>query len=341
MSKSYWLGIDLSKQGFDAGAVDPTHPVQEWARIPGASFSFTAEGVEALVSWCAIRKVTARTLAGVYVESTGRHSRRFAAALAGRLGPVCIVNPAHAKSFRNSLGIKDKTDRVDARVLALFGRTMRPEPQPERTEAYRELQDLSRLHQALQEQCQANEQRLQDGPESAMVRTVLEAMIAQQQTQLKRVETEMDRAIASDPSLQADVRRACTVVGVGLATARVVFAELGNLRAYGRNEVTAAAGLFPKHFLSGTSVHKKARLAKGGGARVRKALYMASLSARRFDPNLSALADRLVRRTPDPLKPKAALGAVMRKLLLRIRAVVVSGKDYDRHYRPGAVAATV
>lgn len=341
MSKSHWLGIDLSRQTFEVAAVDAETPTRAWARIPGASFAFTPEGAEALVSWCAARGLTAETLSGVCVESTGRLSRRWVALLAGRLGAVCIVNPAQVKAFGKGLGLKDKTDRVDARVLALFGRTTRPAPSAVRRDAYRELQELSRLHQALQEQCQANAQRLQDSPESATARAILQETIEEQRAQVARLETAMDQAIAQDEGLQADVRRACTVVGVGPATARVVFGELGDLRAYGRNEVTGAVGMFPKHFDSGASVHKKARLAKGAGARVRKALYMAALSARRHDPSLSALADRLERRPRDPLKPLGALGAVMRKLLLRMRAVVVSGKDYDRHDHPGAPAPAV
>jgi transposase len=341
MSKSYWLGIDVSKQAFEAAAVDAETPTQAWARIPGGSFAFTPEGAEALVAWCAARGLTAETLSGVCVESTGRLSRHWVQLLAGRLGAVCIVNPAQVKAFGKGLGLKDKTDRVDARVLALFGRTTRPVPAAVRGEAYRELQELSRLHQALQEQCQANAQRLNDGPASVTARAVLQETIEAQRAQLARLETAMDAAVAQDEGLRTDVQRACTVLGVGPATARVVFGELGDLRAYGRNEVAGAVGLFPKHFDSGTSVHKKPRLAKGAGARVRKALYMAALSARRYDPSLSALADRLERRPRDPLKPLGALGAVMRKLLLRIRAVVVSGKDYDRHYQPGAPAPAV
>lgn len=341
MSKSYWLGIDVSKHTFEAAVVDAETPARAWAELPGAPFALTPEGLTALVAWCAARGLTPQTLSGVCVESTGRLSRRFETLLAGRLGAVCIVNPARAKAFGKSLGIKDKTDRVDARVLALFARTTRPLPAPARRAAYRELQELSRLHQALQAQYQANAQRLQDGPESAAVRAVLEDTLEAQRAQVARLEAAMDAVIAKDEGLCADVRRACTVVGVGPATARVVFAELGDLRGYRRNELSAAVGLFPKHVDSGISVHQKARLAKGPGARVRKALYMASLSARRHDPSLHALADRLEHRARDPLKRLGALGAVMRKVLLRIRAVVVSGQDYDRNYRPGAVARAV
>lgn len=123
-----------------------------------------------------------------------------------------------------------------------------------------------------------------------------------------------------------------TIPGVGAKTTRVLLAHFGDLREYSRNELVCLAGLYPKQFQSGTSVRKKPKLAKGGGARIRAALYMAALTARRFCPHLKIFAQRLAEKG---LSNMAILGAVMRKLLLLVRALVVSGKDYQADYGKG------
>ena len=107
---------------------------------------------------------------------------------------------------------------------------------------------------------------------------------------------------------------------------------MGDLAEYTRSEIVGYAGLYPVDFESGSSVHKLPHLAKGGGGRVRRVLYMAAMSARRYCPQLKAFADRLESQGKKKL---VVLAAVMRKLLLLIRALVVTGHDYDPNYQPG------
>ena len=232
-------------------------------------------------------------VAGVCLESTGRLSARWAVGLTGRVGPVSIVNPALPNAHRTALGIRDKHDRVDACVLALFAKATQPRPTVCRSAARQELSELYRLHQALQGQCQANEQRLADEPMSSFVCTTLRKTIRALRRQIERLEKKMDAVIGEDPDLDKDARRMQTIPGVGRKTAWVVLAEFDDLREYRRNELVALAGLFPKEHTSGTSVHKKARLAKGGGGRVRKTLYLCALSAKGHNPQLRRFAQRL------------------------------------------------
>ena len=120
-----------------------------------------------------------------------------------------------------------------------------------------------------------------------------------------------------------------TIPGVARKTVRATIAMFGDLRQYKRNEIVALAGLYPDEFLSGTSVHRKSKLVKGGGARLRGCLYMGTLTSRRKCPQLRAFADRLEGRG---MHDKAMLCALMRKTLLLMRALVISETDYCEDY---------
>lgn len=326
MSKHVWIGIDVGKQSFWAAVAGPGQGVEAWTSLPARAFDHDRAGLDAFVRWVEDQGLGAAEVAGLCLEATGRLSTRWADWLNDRLGAVSIVNPAWPDAFRKSLGIRETHDRIDACVLALFGKTTRPQPTVRLSPARAELRELFRSHQALQADEQAYQQRLDDGPTSAGARTAYNRVIAALRRQLDRLEAAMDQLIARDPALCVDAPRMLTITGVGPKTVRVILAEFDDLRRYTRNQLVALAGLFPKEHTSGTSVRKKARLAKGGGGRVRKALYMSALSARRHNPHMRRFADRLQARGK---KPMEALGAIMRKLLLLIRALIVSGKDYD------------
>jgi len=335
MSKRFWVGVDVGKGPFWAGISDTEAGVQQWTDLPAQSFENTPAGFDAFVAWAAKNGVDVQSVAGVCLEATGRMSTRWTKALDDRLGPVSIINPALSCAHRKSLGIRDKTDRVDACVLALFGKATEPAPTVFRSSSRQELCELYRLRESLNAQCHANEQRLADGPTSAFVRATLAKMIKAQKRQIKNVEKQMDAVIAEEPELRQDAKRIETIAGVGRKTAWVILSEFHDLRLYKRNQLVALAGLFPKQTISGTSVHKKPRLAKGGGAAVRKALYMCAMSAKRHDPRMRKFAQDLQARGKQPME---AIGAVMRKLLLTIRAVVVNETDYDPQWAPGCSA---
>lgn len=326
MDKRGWIGVDLSKESFDASVCREGQDFGPHLRV--RSFRNDPEGYDAFAAW----RHAQEAVEGVCVESTGRFGVQFALALEARgAGPVSILEPARPKAHARSLGVKDKTDPVDARVLAHFGLLLRPRPQALPERAQRELKECSRQLQTFEQEHAATRQRLQDGPESAAVVRELEAHLASLAERRKALEAEMARLVATLPHAKEDGRRLQTIKGVGPKTARRVLAELGDLRRYTRGELVALAGLYPVVHQSGTSVHRRPRLAKGGGGRVRHVLYMAAMVARRHNPQLKAFADRLEANGKAKM---AVLGAVMRKLLVLMRAVVVSGKDYDPVYQP-------
>ncbi len=329
MSNAGWVGIDVAKETFYAAVAAEVVVPREWACLPAAQFEHSVEGINRFLRWLRGLGWSKCNIAGVCIEATGRYTMKWVELLKKRMGPVCIVNPARPKAYGKSLGIRDKSDRVDACIIALYAKTMRPEPTLAPSPNQRELRELSRLHNALQKQCQANQQRLGDGPAFALVRASLKKMIAAAQRQMEEIEQAMEQLIRNDNTFSKDLKRAVTVKGIGSKTATLILAEFGDLRRYSRDELVALAGLYPREYTSGTSVHKKSRLAKSGKASIRAALYMCAMSALQANPNLARFGQRLGKNGKEPMQ---ILAAVMRKLLLLVRAVIVTGVDYDVNY---------
>ncbi len=331
MCKTIWVGVDLAKASFHAALAPVDARPDEWAKLQHRSFEHSAQGVSALCAWVAQLGHAREQLAGVCVEATGSLAWRFVELLEERLGPVSIVNPAYPHQFAKSLGLREKTDRSDACVLALFGVATRPLPRAMPSLRARQLRELAGLYADRRKELTAVDNKLGEPITSDFVRKNLKARQRRLQKELDAIEKETDTLTAQDPQAAQDIQRMQTIPGVGPKTARALVAHLGDLRQYSRAQLTAKAGLYPRKHQSGTSVHKRPRLAKGGGAPIRTALYMAALSARRRCPHLQAFADTLKQ---NGLANMQILGAVMRKLLLLIRTLVIHELDYDPNYAP-------
>lgn len=330
MSKTAWVGIDVSKESFYAAVADDTVAPRQWTSLPVTHFEHSAQGLTEFLAWLHKAGWTPSCVSGVCLEATGRYTHQWIQLLKDRLAPVCVVNPAHPKAYGNSLGIRDKSDRVDACIIALYAKTTRPQPAHTDCPAQRELRELSRLRHSLETQRQANQQRLADAPTSAFVRSTLKRAIAALEREIRRIEQAIDQLIRQDQAMSNDLKRATTVKGIGRKTACVILAEFGDLRRYNRDEIIALAGLYPREYTSGMSVRKKPRLAKAGKTPVRAALYMCAMSAIQADPNLARFAQRLKAHNKLPMQ---IIAAIMRKLLLIVHAVIVTETDYDPNYQ--------
>ena len=168
-SEKFSLGIDLAQDSFEA-AVAPEHPQSaQWRNLPHVAIDARPEskqGVEQLRAWIA-QSIPFGKLERIVVESTGIISQRFAKALSGTgLPEVAIVNPRRTKAFGESMGIRDKTDRIDAAVLAIYAAQQRPEPQKPRTALREKLRVASRLREQYSNDLTAWKSRLRRLPTS-------------------------------------------------------------------------------------------------------------------------------------------------------------------------------
>lgn len=329
MRNSFWLGVDLGKEKFHAAVAEDGALPKQWASLPNAEFANTPDGIKALCAWLQEKGFESEQLAGVCVEATGRYAWTFVSQLDGRLGPVSIVNPARPVAFARSMGVRDKTDRVDACILALYGLTHKPHSTALPDSLQLQLRELTAHYTHENRDLIACNQRLREPIVSPLVRKQLFAKVRALTARIDAIEKELDRLINENPDMQHDAELIKSIPGIGPKTCRIILAEFGDLRRYSRNELVALAGVFPTQHTSGTSVRKRPRMAKRGGGRIRCALYMAALSACRYCPQLKEFYKRMKGLGKHTAQ---ARGAAMRKLLLLIRAVVVNDKAYSKTY---------
>ena len=232
--KDVWLGIDVAKGTFHAALACGEVSPRAWPKFAHAEFTHTELGMRRLLRWLGGQGVSPLGLGGVCVEATGRLGTRWRDMAGERVTPVSVVNPGCVHAFSRSMGLRDKTDRVDACVIALFGRVMRPRPTPAPVPEERALRELGRVHRALLCERLAWEQRLKDGPGTPLVRQMCAEMIRSIGGRLRRVERRMDEVVCSHSRLAGDYARLVGVKGIGRRTALSLLGEFGDLRQYKR-----------------------------------------------------------------------------------------------------------
>ena len=242
---------------------------------------------------------------------------------------VAIVNPSLVKAFGRSLALRNKTDRLDACMLARYGQERTPEAWIPMTPERAELRDLIRTRTKLIRLQVTLRLRLED----ALGRTGTPAGKAQQkvlkvlQGQVEALDKAIERQLRQVAELGHAVELLTTIPGVGKVTAATMLGEAGDLRAFRRGrQLTAFVGVSPRRYDSGSSVRGRTRMCRIGGVHARTVLYMAAVAASRTATPLGDFYRHLVEQG----KPKkSALGALMRKLVLVMRAVLIRDKPYS------------
>lgn len=331
-SKAFWVGIDVSKAKFDvaACAVGRVLKRAEVRRLRSRSFPSSREGVAEFLRWLGAQQ---GTCVGLCAESTGVYSAdlgRLLAELAPELPPLVVANPRTVLYATVGLEMRDKTDAMDARVIAAWAAARQPEARPERGPAWQELRALWRAREAAATARAAVAARLEDC-RSPLATGHLRRDLAAHDRILERYDLEIASLIASDATMREHSRLLQTVPGIGPAIARALLAFYGDLTTWKRGELASAAGIHPVRCESGDS-RKPPHIAKGGGGELRRKLYMAGMQLLARDHGFNGTALRMVAAGRARM---AALFAAVRKLLLVGRAVVVSGRPYSADYQPG------
>jgi transposase len=252
------------------------------------------------------------TVPGIHVicEATGGYERAVVTALHAAGIPVSVINPARVRQFARASGELAKTDPIDAAMLTAFGQAFTPEPTPPRTATEIKMAALVARRAQLLELRVAEAQRADTCTEPAL-RKLFTAWLRQMEKQIAKVETLIEELLAEQTTLAHQVQRLDEITGVGRITAVTVLATMPELGQLNRRQAAALAGLCPYNRDSGQWAGK--RCISGGRAEVRRALYMAALSASRSNHLLKPFYDRLIAAG----KPaKVALTAVMRKLIV-------------------------
>lgn len=317
-----WVGIDVSKKVVDV-AIWGDQPFKD---MTIAQFKRTKKGAKDLIEWLASQP---RKAAGLVMEWTGSLSRELAEwfhDIAPDL-PVSLMNPCQVKAFGRSLNLRNKTDAVDARMLAMFGHERKPSPWVPPTAEQDHLQSLFRTRAKLLEILSAL--KIRDGSclnLAPLAEAAQTEVIKLLQAKIKALEEAVSDLARQCPRLEADLRLLQTIQGVGPITAMAILAEVGDLRRFRRGRQLAAfLGVSPKRYESGSSVRGRTRMSRMGGTRVRPVLYMAAVSITQRKGPMGDFYRRLVAAG----KPEmVAIGALMRKLVLVMRAVLIRNKPF-------------
>jgi transposase len=259
----------------------------------------------------------------VVLEATGGLELPVAAFLAAAGIPVAVVNPRQARDFAKATGRLAKNDAIDAAVLAHFAEAIRPQPRPlpdAQQQAFDAL--LSRRRQLI-DMLTMERNRLGSCLDHH-VRVDLRAHIAWLQKRLQHADADLADAIQASPVWRVKDELLRSVPGLGNVASRTLLAAVPELGAVTNRQASALVGVAP--FDDDSGRRRGYRRVQGGRADVRCVLYMAALSARRYNPALRVFSDRL-RAAGKPAK--VILTAVARKLVVIANAVLRSGQPWS------------
>ena len=303
-----FVGIDVSKEWVDV-AVLPGG--EEW-RVDRDQ-----DGLDGLV-------VRLRDLAPeiVVMEATGGYEILIVSALGAAGLPVAVVNPRQVRDFARSQGILAKTDRIDAAVIARFGKASGVKAQPLVTEEARELEGLVARRRQIMQMRTAEQSRRRLASAAAL--QSIDEVIAFLDLQLKEIDDDLGRRLRESPLWREREKLLRSVPGVGPVTTFNLLADLPELGSLDRRAVAALVGVAPLSRDSGQ--FRGVRSCWGGRAKVRAALYMSTLVAVQRNPVLKEFYERLLKAG----KPrKVALTACMRKLLTILNAMLKNGTKWE------------
>lgn len=316
-----FIGIDVSKATLDVVILSPSQPHHQ--QVPN-----TPDGFQRIQRLAQAHLPIAR----IGLEATGRYGEALADFLVAQGYPVSYLNPKQIHAFGQVALHANKTDKHDAARIAHFCQLHLP-PLWQPTDALqRQLQQRSRRLQTLEKLRQQERNRLQAGLTDPFVIEQLHTSIAYYDALIVQTQAAIADLIHQAEPLQRQARLLTSIKGIGDKTAAVLLAELGNVTRFSSPQQLAAyIGITPQHFQSGSSVHKRSAISKQGNARVRAALYMPAIVAKRWNPACRQFAQRLEAAH----KPgKVIIVAIMRKLVHQLFAILKSGRPFDPNFAP-------
>ncbi len=320
-SELIFVGIDVSKATLVVALDDSAKTI---------TVGNDQAGLEQLI---AKLEPLAGRVAVVLLEATGGLEQPAAMALCGHGFAVMVVNPRQAHDFGKALGHLSKTDSTDARALSHFARTLHASERRERLLYKVPTPEQELLLAMVTRRAQLVGMRVAEGNRLATAHRSqhksIQVHLKMLDRQIGQIDDDAQRAL--NDHFKDKLALLKGLKGVGPGTQAMLMAALPELGTLSTREIAKLVGLAPLNNDSGK--FKGKRTTWGGRANVRSALYMACLSATRYDPTIKAFYERLVAAN----KPKkVALTACMHKLLTIINAVIKSGKPWQASYQQAA-----
>jgi len=304
-------GIDVSKSWLDV------HVVPAGATLRVAN---TRDGIRKLKRW-----LTRFDLALLVIEATGKWHRDVRRSLHAAAIPVAVVDPFRVRMFAKACGILAKTDRLDARVLAQFAAVMAPAVRAPMPQAMEELAELVTARASAVAEETALKNQL-----SAAISPFLKRQLGRRLERIAKdiaaLEAEILRCIRADQGLARRYDILTSITGVGPVVATTLIACLAELGTCSRKQIGMLAGVAPVADESGE--RQGVRVVWGGRPNVRRVLYLAAISAARFDADMKAFFNRL---TASGKPAKLAIIAVARKLVVLANILISENRKWQPH----------
>jgi transposase len=291
-----FVGIDISKNFLDVHL----YPLEKAVRIPNSE-----QGLDTLIAL-----LSSYSIGQIVCESSGGYEYLALKILASHHYPVWHVQAKRIRAFIISEGIQAKTDKIDARMLALFASQKQPKHAfviPSEDEE--RLRALVKRRADLIRYINGEGNKLQH-PQQTHCKTFLADHISFLKEQCTEVEEEIKILIKANSILSSKVTLLTSIPGVGFVTASTLLAELPELGHRNNKQIAALAGVAP--FIKQSGKEKGRASVSGGRQALRSTLYMAALVATQWNPALKLFYKRL---KGTGKKTQVALTAVMRKLL--------------------------
>jgi transposase len=310
--KLQMIGVDVAKQKLDVSVNDNT--------------TLTIDNDEA--SFKNLLKILPdRGQFCVVMEATGGYERKLVAFLQAREIAVAVVNPKRIRDYAKAMGAYAKNDRIDADMIRHYAQTAydknRLQLSETLTEAARRRESLLRRRNQLVGQRAIEKQHLESATDKDTVRSI-KRIIKQLDKEIDKIEALIKADIDADDRLKKSMEQLMQVPGVGDVTVLTLLTQLPELGKLSNKEIAALVGVAPYARDSGKKTGRRAIF--GGRMQVRSTLYMATLSATRFNKPIRIFYQRLLAQ--GKLK-KVALVACMRKLLTMLNSMAKTGDEWN------------
>jgi transposase len=304
------IGIDVSKARLDVHVLDSKKDLQ---------FDNNAVGIKKCCKLCNELKPEL-----VVLEATGGYEYQAAAQLSAKGLPVAVVNPRRVRDFAKALGFTAKTDKIDARAIALFAANCKPMAQGVIDDNSRKLKALTARRKQLLDMKTAENNRMEHAIDKVIARS-LKRLINMIDSEIEKVDMQISKHIDNMPELQEKAKTLKSIPGIGEVTASMLISELPELGTFNRRQIASLVGVAPMNRDSGTFRGK--RMTGGGRKNVRNRLFMPTLVAIRHNPPLRKYYRRLV---DEKGKTKmVAVIAAMRKLLCIMNAMLKNNQQWE------------
>jgi len=311
------IGIDVSKEKLDVCALFDGKTRKKI--VDNSVFGF-----KSLRNWISKNNIDDPHFC---MESTGCYSEGVAEFFHELGFKVSVVNPLQIKAFRNTKLIRQKTDSVDAQIIAEFCLQNDPAPWKPRSPEKKELHNINVRISALKTEVNRASNALENKNLSKVILKSIHAEIKFLKKQIALLEDEAQKIINSNQNLKEQFDKITEIKGVGEKLALAIIADMPDVSNFQKSgQFSAFAGISPSHFQSGSSVHGKSHISRLGSKFIRKVLYMSALVVKSHNPHFQKFVQKLQKKGK---APKVIIVAIMRKLMCILFGMLKNSSNFD------------